>query len=101
MVVDSKGLFDTMTTLLYLKKIRLKKTVPGICNFFDSDTTDLLWWVQKEACFMDSLKNFNLAMQRALEQMMVNIIFNIWSIRALNEIITCENKAQSKQVYLT
>ena len=57
--VDSKALFDTITTLHEGKEYRLRQTVQGIRDSFESNDIDMIRWVQGNANIADALTKLN------------------------------------------
>lgn len=53
--VDSRGLFDTITTLHNGREYRLRQTVQRIRDGFESGETDAIRWVQSRANIADAL----------------------------------------------
>lgn len=53
--VDSKGLFDTITTLHNGREYRLRQTVQRIRDSFEARETDVIRWVQSRANIADAL----------------------------------------------
>lgn len=57
--VDSKGLYDTITTLHEGRDYRLHQTVQQIWDSFEEEELNLLWWVQGGANVADALTGRN------------------------------------------
>ena len=60
LLVDSKGLYDTISTLHEGREYRLRQTVQSIRDSFESQDIDLLRWVQGHANVADALTKFDL-----------------------------------------
>lgn len=76
-VVDSKGLFDTLTTLHEGKDYRLRQTVQRIRDSFDSGEMDSLMWVKGKVNIADVLTKHNPVMHRLLNRAMVSGIYDV------------------------
>lgn len=77
MVVDSKGFFETLTTLHEEKDYRLRQTVQRIRNSFQSGEMDSLKWNQGRANIADALTKYNLVMHKMLNRFMYSESFEI------------------------
>lgn len=55
LVVDSKGLYDTITTLHQGREYRLRQTVQRLRDSFESQEMDALRWIQGHANISDAL----------------------------------------------
>lgn len=64
--VDSRGLYDTITTLHAGKEYRLRQTVERIRNSFESKDLDILRWIPGTANIADALTKRNIKMHRSL-----------------------------------
>ena len=58
-LVDSKGLYDTISTLHEGREYRLRQTVQRIRDSFESQDIDVLRWVQGHANISDALTKFD------------------------------------------
>lgn len=68
LIVDSKGLYDTISTLHEGEDYRLKQTVQRIRDSFESGDIDVLRWVQGKANIADALTKRNREMHRMLSK---------------------------------
>lgn len=59
LTVDSKGLYDTITTLHEGREYRLRQTVQRIRDSFESEELDALKWIQGFANIADALTKHN------------------------------------------
>lgn len=66
--IDSKGLYDTITTLHEGREYRLRQTVQRIRDSFESGELDTLKWVQGIANIADALTKRNTTMHRTLNR---------------------------------
>lgn len=66
--VDSKGLFDTITTLHEGKDYRLRQTVQRIRDSFEARELDVLRWVQGRVNIADALTKHSHESQRLLNR---------------------------------
>lgn len=73
-LVDSKGLFDTITTMHECRNIRLCQAVECIRNLFDSGETDSLKWIEQEFNISDALTKHNPVMNRFFNRFMADEI---------------------------
>lgn len=77
LVVDSKGLYDTITTLHDGKEYRLRQTVQRIRDSFENGDIDQLRWVQGSANIADVLTKRNPQMHTLLNRIMTTGKFAI------------------------
>lgn len=70
--IDSKGLYDTITTLHEGREYRLRQTVQRIRDSFESGELDTLRWVQGIVNIADALTKRNTTMHRMLNRIAVN-----------------------------
>lgn len=75
-LVDSRALFDTITTLHECKEFRLRKTVPRIRNAFESGDLDSISWVSGTKNVADALTKRSLKLSQKLSAMLST---GIWS----------------------
>lgn len=64
--VDSRGLFDTITTLHNGREYRLRQTVQRIRDSFEAKETDVVRWIQRKANLADALTKWSPEMNRTL-----------------------------------
>lgn len=67
-IVDSKALYDTITTLHENRDYRLRKTVQRLRDSFESKQIESIRWVQTHANLADSLTKRNRWMHRLLNR---------------------------------
>lgn len=72
MIVDSKSLYDTITTLHEGKEYRLRQTVQRIRDSFESHNLNKIRWVQTHANISDALTKRNPRMHRVLNNIFVD-----------------------------
>lgn len=77
LVVDSKGLFNTITTLHDGREYRLGQTVLRIRDSFDSPDIDVLRWVQGPANIADAMNKRSTHSHRLLNRVMSTGIFSL------------------------
>jgi len=70
--VDSRALYDTITTLHEGKEYRLRQTVERIRNSFESKELDVLRWIPGNINIADALTKRNIAMHRLLNKVAVD-----------------------------
>lgn len=58
-IVDSRALFDTTTTLHDNRQYRLRKTVARIRNVFETGELDVLRWVRGTHNYANALTKLN------------------------------------------
>jgi len=75
--VDSRGLYDTVTTLHEGKEYRLRQTVERIRNSFESKDLDVLRWIHGNINIADALTKRDLRMHRLLNRVMTTSILCI------------------------
>lgn len=68
--VDSKGLFDTITTLHDGKEYRLRQTVQRIRDSFEAKELNVLRWIQGHVNIADALTKRNTTMHRLLNKIL-------------------------------
>lgn len=68
MNVDSKALWDTITTLHEGKEYRLRQTVQRLRNSFESKETNVIRWIPRRDNLADVLTNRNLQMWERLNK---------------------------------
>lgn len=68
--VDSKGLYDTITTLHEGGEYRLRQTVQRIRDSFETQDINVLRWVQSRANIADALTKRNLESHRLLNKIL-------------------------------
>lgn len=66
--VDSKALFDTITTLHEGKEYRLRQTVQRIRDSFESKELNMLRWIQGNVNIADALTKRNPALHKLLNR---------------------------------
>ena len=66
--VDSRGLYETITTLHDGKEYRLRQTVERIRNSFDSGELDVLRWIPGKINIADALTKRNIVLYRMLNK---------------------------------
>lgn len=76
-IVDSKSLFDTITTLHENREYRLRQTVQRIRDSFESRDITAIRWVQTFANLADSLTKRNPTMHRLLNKILTTGILQI------------------------
>ncbi len=69
--VDSKSLFDTITTLHEGREYRLRQTVQGIRDSFESREMDMLRWVEGKVNIADALTKQNANTQKLLNRVAI------------------------------
>eukprot|EP00177_Eucheuma_denticulatum_P007832 GFKZ01014258.1.p1 GENE.GFKZ01014258.1~~GFKZ01014258.1.p1 ORF type:complete len:1202 (-),score=97.36 GFKZ01014258.1:1881-5486(-) len=75
--VDSKGLWDTITTLHEGKEYRLRQTVQRIRNSFEAQELNVLRWIPGTENVADALTKRNMTLWRKLNDMIADGIFNV------------------------
>lgn len=68
LIVDSKGLYDTISTLHEGRDYRLKQTVQCIRDSFENGDINILKWVQGKSNIADALTKRNPEMHRFLHK---------------------------------
>lgn len=76
-LVDSKALYDTITTLHQPRDYRLRKTVARMRDSFDSKQLNVVRWIPGIHNFADALTKRNAAISRRLNMMLV---FGRWDL---------------------
>lgn len=71
MHVDSKELFDTITTLHESREYRFRQTVQKIRDSFESNTIDALRWIQAKDYIADALTKHNLSIHKRFNRIAV------------------------------
>lgn len=77
LLVDSKSLFETITTLHQTGDYRLRKIVARMRDSFESSELDIVRWIPGSTNFSDALTKRNLVMSKQLNEM---ISSGTWSI---------------------
>jgi len=67
--VDSRGLYDTITTLHEGNEYRLKQTVQRIRNSFESEELNVLRWIPGVENVADALTKRNIILYRKLNEL--------------------------------
>jgi len=67
--VDSRGLFDTLTTLHKGRDYRLRQTVQRIRDSFEGNDFDVLRWIKGSTNVADALTKRNIVLYRLLNDM--------------------------------
>lgn len=75
--VDSKALWDTITTLHDGKEYRLRQTVQRIRNSFESQELDAIRWIPGKDNVADALTKRNVQMHKKLNDICVSSILKI------------------------
>jgi hypothetical protein len=75
--VDSRGLFDTITTLHEAREYRLRQTVQRIRDSFESRQLDVLRWVRGILNVADALTKRNVESWRRLNRLLADGLFDI------------------------
>lgn len=78
MVVDSKALFDIITTLHNIREFILQKSVSRLRASFEAEETDTARWVPGNLNLADAFTNRNVQLSRQLNQLMKS---RLWTIR--------------------
>jgi hypothetical protein len=75
--VDSRGLFDTITTLHEAREYRLRQTVQRVRDSFESRRLDVLRWVRGFLNVADALTKRNVESWRRLNRLLADGLFDI------------------------
>lgn len=70
--MDSRGLFDTITTLHEGRDYRLRQTVQRIRDSFESRELDTLRWIKGSANIADALTKRNPVLYRLLNDIFID-----------------------------
>jgi len=82
--VNSRGLFDTITTLHEGREYRLRQTVQRIRDSFESGDLDSLRWVQGKANIADAMTKKDLQLSKVLNRMSCSGILELPNHRSLS-----------------
>lgn len=66
--IDSKGLWDTITTLHEGKEYRLRQTVQRLRNSFEAEETEIMRWIPGPLNIADALTKLNVSMFQMLDR---------------------------------
>lgn len=75
LLTDSRGIFDTITTLHEGKEYRLRQTVERIRNSFESQELDTLRWIPGKCNIADALTKRSVNLYKLLNRMCVEGLF--------------------------
>lgn len=75
LLTDSRGLFDTITTLHDGKEYRLRQTVERLRNSFESQELDTLRWIPGTSNIADALTKRSMNLYKLLNRMCVEGLF--------------------------
>ena len=77
LLVDSKSLFETITTLHNSGDYRLRKTVSRMRDSFESEELNVLRWVPDTVNYADAMTKRNLRLNYGLTRMLQSGIWNL------------------------
>lgn len=75
--VDSKGLYDTVTTLHEGREYRLKQTVQRIRDSFESEELDVLNWIHGCVNLADALTKHNPGSFKLIAKTLNSVVLNM------------------------
>ena len=75
--VDSRGLYDTITTLHEGKEYRLRQTVQGIRDSFESEDLNIIRWIPGTLNVADALTKRNIKLYTTLNAICIQSSLNV------------------------
>lgn len=77
LIIDSKALFETITTLHQTSDYRLRKTVSRMRDSFESKQLNVVRWIPGPSNFADALTKRNIIMFKGLNDMLSHGVGNV------------------------